>query len=130
MSEIFHVVALCSLVVIILGALSAYVQGTLASLPLLAVATGIVAGPALIGWIDPSDWQSKEIIVREVARFTIAISVVGIAIRTPPETWKRLVRPVTVMLTLGMAGMWAMSTLASWVTLGPAFSLSFATAVL
>lgn len=130
MSEIFHVVALCSLVVIILGALSAYVQGTLASLPLLAVATGIVAGPALTGWIDPSNWQSKEIIVREVARFTIAISVVGIAIRTPPETWKRLVRPVTVMLTLGMAGMWAMSTLVSWVTLGSAFSLSFATAVL
>ncbi|QQM29155.1 cation:proton antiporter [Martelella lutilitoris] len=121
MTEVFHVVGLSALVVIVLGALSARIQNSLISMPLIAMAAGIVAGPAVSGWITPEAWPHQEVIVREVARFTIAISVVGIAIRVPPHVWRTMFGPVSIMLTLGMAGMWAASTLVSWATLGLAF---------
>jgi sodium/hydrogen antiporter len=124
------VIAICAGAVILLGIVSARVQRSLASVPLLALLVGVAAGPHGTGLLDPFAWPEHQTILKEVARFTLAISVVGIALRTPREDYRRLLRPVAVLLTLGMLGMWGISSLLAWAALGiaPVVALSIGAA--
>ncbi|MFC0201149.1 cation:proton antiporter [Paracoccus rhizosphaerae] len=118
MTTIYQAMLLLAVVPLLLGMISAKLERSVISIPILAMSAGILAGPAVLGWIRPQDWPNLHVILREIARITIAISVLGIAIRTPPDSWKRVLRPTAVLLTLGMAGMWAMSSLVAWGVLG------------
>ncbi|WP_265499734.1 cation:proton antiporter domain-containing protein [Paracoccus beibuensis] len=118
MKTIYQVMLLLAAVPLVLGMVSAMLERSWISTPILATTAGILAGPAVAGWIQPQDWPHLHTILKEAARITIAVSVLGIAIRTPPESWRRAARPTALLLTLGMAGMWAMSSLVAWGGLG------------
>ena len=115
MHEFNLVVAICALVVIGLGLLSRPIKTMPLSLPLIAVLVGVAVGPEGLGWLDPEHWPHHHTLLKEAARFTLAISVMGIAIRTPKEDLRRLLKPVVALLTLGLLGMWlASSALSGW----------------
>lgn len=105
MEQVNTAIAVAGATVILLGLISRRVQTMPVTRPLLAMAAGVLAGPELLGWLRPSDWAESKTLLKEMARVTLAIAVIGIAIRTPPENFRRLLRPVAVLLTLGMVAM-------------------------
>lgn len=118
MHQLHAVIALCALTVIALGLLSGGIKRSPLSVPLLALAIGIAAGPQGLSWLLPEEWSEPHRILKEAARFTLAISVTGIALRTPLGDMRRLLRPVGLLLVFGMLGMWAVSAAVSWWLLG------------
>lgn len=113
-------------VVIGIGVLSNAIKQSVLQEPLIAVIFGIAIGPVGFGWLDMAGWGDETAIMAEAARLTLAIGLMGIALRLRPESVGRLWRPVTVLLTAGMLGVWLMASgLVGW-TLG----LPIATALL
>lgn len=118
MHDVNVVVAIAAAVVIALGLLSSAIKRSVLSVPLLALLAGVAAGPLGLGWFDPARWPHHHTIVQEAARFTLAISVMGIALRTPVADYRGLLRPTALLLTVGMLGMWAASSALGWLLLG------------
>lgn len=120
MEQLNLAIALCGLIVVAMGLVSSKLQNTPLSAPLIALAAGVAAGPFGLNWLNTHGWTSPEPILKEAARFTLAISVFGVGIRTPPQNFTRLARPVGILLTLGMVAMWAVSSAVAWAVLGVA----------
>lgn len=118
MHQIHAAVVVCAATVIGLGLLSGWIKRSAVSVPLLALAIGVAVGPLGLGWLRPDAWAEPHRILKELARITVAISVTGIALRTPVEDMRRMLRPVAMLLSLGMLGMWAVSAALSWAVLG------------
>lgn len=118
MEQINLAVAITGAAVVLIGLVSTKIDRSPLSSPLLALGIGILCGPPLAGWIEPAGWPHTDTILKEAARFTLGISVFGIAIRTPVRDYRFLARPVVILLTLGMALMWAVSSGVAWAVLG------------
>lgn len=118
MHQVNIAIAICGATVVALGLLSGAIKRSPVSVPLLALLAGIATGPLGLGWLDWPGWSEPHRILKEVARLTLAISVTGIALRTPREDIRALLRPVGLLLTLGMLGMWAVSAGLAWALLG------------
>lgn len=102
--------------VLVLGLLSESLNRTVFSTPLLALVLGIVLGPAGLSLLDPEEWGKRETILEQAARLTIAIGLMGVALRLPPGFPLRNWRSLCVLLGLGMPLMWLSSSLlAYWV---------------
>jgi sodium/hydrogen antiporter len=102
-------------VVLCLGIVSQALKRTPFQEPLIAVAIGIAIGPLGLGWLDMAAWGDSHRILEEAARLTLAISLMAVALRLSRDDLARLWRPVGVLLTLGMLGMWLVSAaLAGW----------------
>lgn len=118
MHDVNLTLAIAMAVVMVLGLLSARLKPSILSVPLLSLAAGFVAGPEIAGLIDPATWPHQDKILEQAARFTLALSVTGIALRTPVRDLRALLAPVTLLLTLGMLGMWLAGSLVAWSVLG------------
>lgn len=117
MEQINVTVAIAALAVLVLGLISRRIQSAAVSRPLIALAAGALVGPIGLHWIRPDEWGHSDAILRETARFALAISVTGIAIRTPAESFRALAGPWAVLLTLAMIAMWAVSSAVGWLVL-------------
>lgn len=112
------VIAIAGFVVVLAGLASARLESLPFSKPLLALGLGIIAGPGVLQWLKPHDWPQAHLILKEAARLALAISVFGIALRTPKAGYRRLLRPVGLLLTVGMVVMWLVSARLAWAVLG------------
>ena len=88
--------------------------------PLLATLAGVAAGPVGLGWFDPAAWGDPADWMRPVALLTLAIGLMGVALRLPRESVLSRPHLVTVgtLLGPGMLAMWAGSTLCARLALG------------
>ncbi|WP_420394111.1 cation:proton antiporter [Acuticoccus sp.] len=102
-------IGICAVAVIALGLVSATIERAPLSTPLLAFAIGLAVGPQALGLIDPAMWPNSHAIVMHAAGITLAISVTGIALRTPIGDYARVLRPVALLVTVGMVLMWLAS---------------------
>lgn len=94
--------------------------------PLVAVGVGVLIGPYGLQWLDMTEWGEPVRLLEEAARLTLAIGLMGVALRLSRRDLRRLWRPVAILLSLGMLGMWVLSSaLAGWI-----FGVSLLTAVL
>ncbi len=118
MSEMDLALAIGAMTVLALGLGSGFIKNRLwISEPLIAILIGIVIGPAVISaatFTVPDESQTT--VLLEFARITLAISIMGAALRLPPrweaENWREL----ALVLGLGMPLMWLVgSALALWV---------------
>lgn len=126
MTQLDTTLAVAGITVILLGLISTRIDRAPLSAPLLALTAGVLAGPIVFDWMRPETWGHPETILKEAARFTLAVSVMGIALRTPPASYHRVMRPVAVLLSLGMVAMWAISSGVAWATLGMAPGMALA----
>ena len=131
MEQVNTAIAVAAATVVLLGLVSRRAQTLPVTRPLLAMTVGVLVGPQLLGWLQPFAWPDDKMLLKEMARVTLAIAVIGIALRTPPEDYRRFLRPVAVLLTLGMVAMWAVSTVVGWaaLALSPLVALAFGAAV-
>lgn len=100
-------------IVLLLGLVSDYFRRNWwTSDPLTALLLGILLGPAVLGWIDPNLWGlSREHILEQAARLTMAIGLMGVALRLPTKYFQHHWRGLAVLLGLVMPLMWVISGL-------------------
>lgn len=107
--------------VLALGLTSALIRRSFLSEPLVALAVGVLLGPAVSGLLDVASWGSQETILEQAARLTLAIGLMGVALRLPPGYTLRRWRSLAVLLGLVMPLMWAVSGLLVYLILGLPF---------
>ncbi len=102
MTDLNLSLALVGACVVAVAMFSSPINRSWVSLPMVALAVGTVVGPIGANWLDPYRWGSPHLILEEAARLTLAISLMGIALRIPRryifEHWKSLF----VLLAIGM----------------------------
>jgi NhaP-type Na+/H+ or K+/H+ antiporter len=82
--------------------------------PMAAVTLGILIGPAVFDVLRLESWGPHLRILEQVARLTIAVAVMSIALRLPKHYFRNHLRSMGLILTLGMVVMWLASGLLSW----------------
>ena len=103
--------------------LSAYARSVIRrtglTLPMIAVAAGVLVGPAGAGLLRPDEWAVEPLrVLEQAARVVVALSLMHIAIHLPAGYLRRRWRAVAVLLFGGMLLMWGLSTLAAAATVG------------
>lgn len=110
--------AIAGSLVMAIAILSKTIKLSVLSEPIVAVLVGVIVGPAVLGWLDPAGWGPTETVMTTATRLTLAIGLMGVALRIAHEDFRAVWRPVAVLLTIGMLGMWALSALAASLWLG------------
>ncbi len=106
-------------VVLVVGLLSNLLQSSFVSTPMVALLAGVLLGPAMLGLLVPSDWGGQEeTILEQATRLTLAISLMGVALRMPERFPFRDWRSMAVLLGLVMPFMWLASGLLVYLILG------------
>ncbi len=100
-----------------LGLVSNLLQERFGSDRLLALACGVLLGPAVLDVLDPEAWASTDLLFEEAARLTLGIGLMGVALRLP-SGYRGHWRSVGVLLVAGMLGMWAVSSALVWAIAG------------
>lgn len=108
-------------VVLVIGLFSEPLKRSFLSVPLVALAAGVMLGPAVLGILDPADWGDQTIILEQAARLTIAISLMEIALRLPKGYPFSRWRSLLVMLGPVMVLMFVASGLLAYAVLGVSF---------
>ncbi len=104
--------------VLVLGLVSGLIRHSLLSEPLLALVVGVLLGPATLDLLDIARWGRQEVILEQAARLTLAIGLMGVALRLPKGAFRRQWRPLAVLLGLVMPLMWLSSGLLVYLVLG------------
>lgn len=121
MSELNIALTAVGGLVLVIGLLSGAIRRSTLSEPLVALLAGILLGPAVLGLLDPAGWGSQETILEQAARLTLAISLMGVALRLPKREPFRGWRSLAVLLGLVMPLMWLVSGLLVYLILGVPF---------
>lgn len=90
----------------------------------LALGIGILLSPAVLGWVDLAALGGEALLREHLARLTLGIALVGVALRVPREFPRRHLRSLGVLVGPGMLLMWAVSTLLVWLFLDLPFWLA------
>ena len=104
-----------------LGLASKWLQKSFLPPTVLALFFGIVLGPKVLGVIDLAALGDRTRILEGVARVTLGIGLVGVALRLPREYPRRHWREMLTLIGLGMIGMWAVSSALVYFILGQTF---------
>ncbi len=106
-----------ALVLLLLGTTAGFIDGRLwISEPLVCAAVGVAVGPLGLGLLalhvgaDPNGAA----FMREAARVTLVIAVMGAAMRLPSGWLRRQWRGLAVVLGPGMLAMWGARALITW----------------
>lgn len=120
MNNLNGALALGAGVVLMLGLVSGYIKNRLwISEPVIALAIGIVLGPPILNLVETDlSREHQNAALREAARVTLAISVMGAALRLPYAYEFRRWRELAVVLGLGMPLMWLASSAVIYLVLG------------
>ncbi|WP_037334683.1 cation:proton antiporter [Saccharomonospora piscinae] len=104
--------------ILLIGLLSNPLKRACLSGPLLALLLGVALGPQVSGLLDPSGWGDPAVLLEEVARLTVAVSIMGIALRLPRNYLRSHRRSLVIVLGPVMVLMWLASGLLVFAVLG------------
>ncbi|MEW5424317.1 cation:proton antiporter [Amorphus sp. 3PC139-8] len=106
--------------VFVLGIVAGYVKSRLwVSETTICLALGILIGPSAWRLIDLADLPvDRFTLLKEVARVTLAIAVMGAALRLPTRYELNRLRDLVVALAIGLPLMWITSALLAYLILG------------
>jgi NhaP-type Na+/H+ or K+/H+ antiporter len=104
-----------SLVVLVVGLVSKPIRKSYVSDDLIALVVGILMSPHILGWLDVTQWWgNEELLIEEAARLTLAIGLMGVALRLPKGYISHHWKSLAVVLGLVMPLMWLISGLLVW----------------
>lgn len=84
-------------------------------MPLRSASPSVLTGSAGSTSRNGAKWGEENAVLEQAARLTLAIGLMGVALRLKENSVKTLWRPVIFLLTFVMLGMWlASSVLAGW----------------
>lgn len=113
MDQLNIIITAIGVIVLFLGLVSNYFrQKWWISDPLVALLLGILLSPIALGLINPEDWGiSQAYLLEQAARFTLAIGLMGIALRLPRGYFTHNWKSLAILLGLVMPMMWIASGL-------------------
>ncbi|HEV2125970.1 MAG TPA: cation:proton antiporter [Chloroflexota bacterium] len=111
MSQVYLVLLVMGGLVLALGLVSRLSSRGPITDPLVALILGVLIGPLGFGVLDPADWGDQTIIMEVAAEVTLAIGVMGAALRLPGNSFWREWRSMVILLGLVMPLMWLASGL-------------------
>ncbi len=115
MTQLNIALAIMGGVAVCIALLSALIKRSPVSEPALAVLVGAAVGPYGLSWLDLARWGDTFSILEQAARLTLAIGLMGVALRLQPAALKAMLKPIMLLLTFVMLGMWLVSSLlAGW----------------
>ncbi len=104
--------------VLAIGMVSASLQRMWLSAPLVAAAAGVLLGPELLDVLRPGSLGPEMRVLEELARITLSVSLVASGLQmTRADLSTNAVR-AGWLLTVGMVGMWAVTSLGAHLVLG------------
>ncbi|MBM1175498.1 cation:proton antiporter [Microvirga arabica] len=121
MNNFNAIVALLGGVTLILGLGSKWLSRSPLPPTLLALVIGVLVGPGVFNLIDLEALGDRPSLMESAARLTLGIGLVGVALRIPGSYPRRNWREMLVLISLGMALMWAISTALVFLLLGVPF---------
>ncbi|MCW8193800.1 hypothetical protein F6455_03240 [Proteobacteria bacterium 005FR1] len=115
----YSMLAVVALAIILTSASAGYFRYRLhLSEPIIALLIGTAIGPFVTDAIslDIAPGSTATLMLTELARITLAVAIVGAALRLPHGCVRKHALELLIVLTIGMAGMWLISSaLAYWV---------------
>ena len=118
-SEWHLAIAAIGAVVLALGLFSGLVRRWPVSEPMLAMVLGVALGPAGLDLLSPARWGNGQTstawIMTEAARLTLAIGLMGVALRLPRRYFREHAGAMAMLLGPVMVLMWLVSgALSAW----------------
>ena len=110
-------IALIGLLVLVLALLSGLIKRIGLSAPLCALAAGVAVGPAGLGLMALEDWGDPRAVIEQAARLTVAVSLMGIALRVPTVFYGQRRQALGVLLGPVMLLMCLVSGALAWAVL-------------
>ncbi|WP_407290866.1 cation:proton antiporter domain-containing protein [Stutzerimonas zhaodongensis] len=115
MSQLNVALVIMGGVAVCIALLSTLIKRSPVSEPALAVLVGLAVGPYGLSWLDLARWGDTFSILEQAARLTLAIGLMGVALRLQRTALKTMFKPVMLLLSFVMLGMWMVSSmLAGW----------------
>lgn len=112
--ELNLILVVFSALLLSLGAFSSTIKKVWLSVPLLSLVAGVALGPRALDIVNLSDLGDPHKILEEVARITLAVSLMATGLQfTRNDLWSNRVR-VGLLLTVVMAAMWIITGLLAW----------------
>jgi sodium/hydrogen antiporter len=87
------------------------------SVPLLALLAGVLLGPQVLAILEPDRLGREHKVLEELARVTLAVSLVGTALQITRADLREVCKRVASLLTIAMVGMWLLTSLGAWLLL-------------
>lgn len=112
------IVAALGGMILLLGLTSKRISKSPVPPTILALGVGILLGPAVLGWIDDEALGDRASILEKAARLTLAVGLIGVALRVPREYPRRHKGEMAMLVGLEMVLMWAISTALVYLILG------------
>jgi sodium/hydrogen antiporter len=118
MNQLNIALAVIGALVVIVGLFTKPIKKSPIQEPILAMLLGVALGPYGLRWLDVAAWGEENRVLEEASRLTLAIGLMGVALRLRPRSITGLLRPLAVLLTLGLLGSWLVSSALAGVVLG------------
>jgi NhaP-type Na+/H+ or K+/H+ antiporter len=119
-----RVLLLVGVSVVVLGLSSKLVKQFALSPILLALGAGVLAGPVVLDVVDTAEHVPRHVLLEQVARVALAMSVVDIALRLRPSDLRANARRLAVLLVVVMPGMWLVTAWGASLLLGLPLALA------
>ena len=122
MHDLYVALAVIGSLLLVMGLFTGLINNTAhASEPLVALLAGVLVGPAVLDWLNLSAVGEQEVILEQASLVTLAVALVGVALRLPVGFITNNWRPLVVLLGLVMPLMWIISGLLTHLILGIPF---------
>jgi len=123
MSGLYVIIAVAGLTVLVLGLFAGYVNNRLwIAEATISMMVGILVGPFALDLVNPAGFEiGNLLLLQEICRLTLAMAVMGAALRLPIGYERRHWRSMAVILGIGMPLMWLTSTALAMLCLGFTF---------
>lgn len=102
MSELDIALAVIGAAVLSFGAFARLLDRWGLPEPLLFLALGVLLGPRVADFLRPSTWGDERTILEQATRLTLAVALMGVALRIPPGFLRRQWRSIALVLVLAM----------------------------
>lgn len=125
-SQLYIAITAIGSIVLVLGLCSEVIRPRPFSEPMIALVLGVMLGPAALGVLERARWGGDDLaLLTESARLTLAIGLMGVALRLPSGYFRKHWRSMVMMLGPVMLAMWLSSGLLSWWLLGVGPTVGF-----
>lgn len=114
MTQLHIALAVAGGMVIVLGLLSRPLERIPFTAPVIAFLLGIALGPQALHLLRPDEWGQRETILEVAARLSIAIGLMGVALRLPPDFLTRHARSFAVLVLVVLPLMALATALFAW----------------
>jgi NhaP-type Na+/H+ or K+/H+ antiporter len=104
--------------ILVFGLPSTILKRLWLSVPLLALAAGVVLGPEALDVLRPDEFQGSHKVLEELARITLGVSLVSTGLQFQRGDLRRNWARGGALLTVGMVGMWLATSAGAWLLLG------------